>query len=204
MPGRSRRTPRAEPKLIRISAQRRRLCQWMLIPAAQLLVPAAWADATRIGSARVWPAEEYTRVIVESNAPLAHQLHVLRDPHPLVLDLDGIDATSELAKLPSRVHASDPYIAAIRVGRQSPTALRVVLDLKAEVKPDVFALQPVAAFGHRLGRELYPLIPLDPLMALLESERLKERTAPPDPATLPQARAQTAQPDRQGAARPHT
>jgi N-acetylmuramoyl-L-alanine amidase len=173
----------------------------MLVPAAQLLVPAAWADATRIGSARVWPAQEYTRVIVESNAPLAHQLRVLRNPDRLVLDLDGVDAGSELARLPSRVHASDPYIASIRVGRQSPTALRVVLDLKAEVTPDVFALKPVAEFGHRLVLDLYPLVPLDPLMALLESERLKERAAPPDPAALPQQRAQTAQPDRRVAAR---
>ena len=196
-----RRAARAEPKLIRISAQRRRLCQWMLVPAAQLLVPTAWADATRIASARVWPAQEYTRVIVESNAPLTHQLHVLRNPDRLVLDLDGIDASSELAQLPARVHASDPYVAAIRVGRQSPTALRVVLDLKSEVKPDVFALKPVAEFGHRLVLDLYPLVPLDPLMALLESERVKERAAPPDPAELPQARAQTAQPDRRIAAR---
>jgi len=187
--------------LIRISAQRRRLCQWMLVPAAQLLVPTAWADATRIASARVWPAQEYTRVIVESNAPLTHQLHVLRNPDRLVLDLDGIDASSELAQLPARVHASDPYVAAIRVGRQSPTALRVVLDLKSEVKPDVFALKPVAEFGHRLVLDLYPLVPLDPLMALLESERVKERAAPPDPAELPLARAQTAQPDRRIAAR---
>lgn len=199
MSSRGRRPGRAEPKLIRISAQRRRLCQWMLVPAAQLLVPAAWADPTRIGSARVWPAQEYTRVIVESSAPLAHQLHVLRNPERLVLDLDGIDASSDLARLPSRVHASDPYVAAIRVGRQSPTALRVVIDLKSEVKPDVFALKPVAEFGHRLVLDLYPLIPLDPLMALLESERAKERTAPsasPDPAILPQERAQTAKPER--------
>jgi len=155
----------------------------------------------RVASARVWPAQEYTRVIVESNAPLTHQLHVLRNPDRLVLDLDGIDASSELAQLPARVHASDPYVAAIRVGRQSPTALRVVLDLKSEVKPDVFALKPVAEFGHRLVLDLYPLVPLDPLMALLESERVKERAAPPDPAELPQARAQTAQPDRRIAAR---
>jgi N-acetylmuramoyl-L-alanine amidase len=201
MSSRSRRPARGESNLIRISAQRRRLCQWMLVPAAQLLVPAAWAVTTRIGSARVWPAQEYTRVIVESNAPLAHQLHVLRNPERLVLDLDGIDASSDLARLPERVHASDPYIASIRVGRQSPTALRIVLDLKAEVKPDVFALKPVAEFGHRLVLDLYPLVPLDPLMALLESERVKERAAPPDPAELPQARAQTAQPDRKIAAR---
>jgi N-acetylmuramoyl-L-alanine amidase len=55
----------------------------------------------------------------------------------------------------------------------------VVFDLKAEVKPDLFALKPVAEFGHRVILDLYPLVPLDPLMALLESERLKDRAAPP-------------------------
>ena len=102
--------------LIGISWQRRRLCQWMVLPAAQLAVPAAWAQAaSRVASARVWPAQEYTRVIVESNTPLPHQLSVLRNPDRLVLDIDGIDASSELAELPARVHPTDPYIAAIRL-----------------------------------------------------------------------------------------
>src|SRR4029453_269832 len=109
-------------------------------------------------------------------------------PERLVLDIDGIDASSELLQLPARVHASDPYIAAIRVARTSLTAMRVVLDLKSEMKPDVFALKPVAEFGHRLVLDMYPLVPLDPLMALLESERLKERGGPPPPAPPPPAR----------------
>ena len=203
MPGRDRRQVRPDPELIRISWQRRRLCQWIFLPATQVLATTAWADAARIASARVWPAQEYTRVIVESNAPLAHQLHVLTNPERLVLDLDGVDASSELLQLPSRVHASDPYIAGIRVGRKSPTSLRVVLDLKSEVKPDVFALKPVAEFGHRLVLDLYPLVPLDPLMALLESERQKERAAPPpapDAATA-QERAKPAPPENRIAAR---
>jgi len=62
--------------------------------------------------------------------------------------------------------------------------LRVVLDLKTPVVPKIFALAPVAEFGHRLVLDLYPPAPVDPLMALLESERLKDareaaRPAPP-------------------------
>lgn len=206
MPRRDRRAVHPDHPLIRISWQRRRLCQWLLLPAAQGLATAAWADAARIASARVWPAQEYTRVIVESNAPLVHQLHVLKSPERLVLDIEGIDASSELLELPSRVHASDPYIAGIRVARKSLTAMRVVLDLRSEVKPDVFALKPVAEFGHRLVLDMYPLVPLDPLMALLESERLKERTAPATPPAAPdtgttQERAKTPKPESRIAAR---
>ena len=58
--------------MIGASFERRRALAWMLVPAAQLIVPAAWAIAGRIGSARLWPAQEYTRVIFESPAPIEH------------------------------------------------------------------------------------------------------------------------------------
>lgn len=168
-------------KLIDISLSRRRLWQWMLLPGSPLLVPSAWAQATTVGSARLWPSPDYTRLIVESNAPLPHQMQLLRNPDRVVLDIDGVDASSELAELPRRVQANDPYVATIRIGKRGPGALRVVLDLKAEVRPDVFALPPVAEYGHRLVLDVYPLVPLDPLMALLESERQKENRPVPQP-----------------------
>jgi len=187
MPARHR--PRADPGpergLIRVSIERRRLCQWLLLPAAQLMVPRAWAEAGRIASARMWPAQEYTRVILESPAPIEHALLVLKNPDRLVLDLPGTELTSELAQLPNRVQPTDPYISGIRVGKKAPTVVRVVLDLKGEVKADAFALQPFAEFGHRLVLDVYPLTPIDPLMALLEGERAKESAAPVRPPGSP-------------------
>ena len=42
-----------------ISLERRRLCQWLLVPAAQLAAPwTAWAATAKIASARLWPAQE--------------------------------------------------------------------------------------------------------------------------------------------------
>jgi N-acetylmuramoyl-L-alanine amidase len=183
MPSRNRRRNGAAPDrgLIGVSIERRRLCQWLLLPAAQLVLPRAWADVGRIASARMWPAQEYTRVILESPEPIAHQLLVLRNPERLVLDLPGTELTSEIAQLPSRVQPTDPYIARIRVGKSAPTVVRVVLDVKAEVKADAFALQPFAEYGHRLVLDIYPLIPVDPLMALLEGERAIENAATPRP-----------------------
>ena len=130
----------------------------------------AHGAALQIASARLWPAQEYTRLILESAAPIEYQLVMLKQPNRVVLDLARVDATPELGKLASRVQGSDPYIASIRVGTPSGGFLRVVLDVKSEVNPQVFALKPVAEFGHRLVVDLYPPVPLDPLMALLESE----------------------------------
>jgi len=163
--------------LIRVSIERRRLCQWLVLPATQLLLPRAWANAGRIASARLWPAQEYTRVILESPAPIAYQLHVLKNPERLVLDLEGVEATGDVAQLPSRVQATDPYIANIRVGKLTRNVLRVVIEVKAEVKPDAFNLKPFAEYGYRLALDIYPLTPIDPMMALLEAEQAKESAA---------------------------
>ncbi len=163
--------------MTRVSIERRRLCQWLVLPATQLLLPRAWANAGRIASARLWPAQEYTRIILESPAPVAYQLHAFKNPERLVLDLEGVELTGDLAQLPSRVQSIDPYIASIRFSTLPPNLLRVVIYVKAEVKPDAFALKPIAEFGHRLALDIYPLTPIDPMMALLEAEQAKENAA---------------------------
>jgi N-acetylmuramoyl-L-alanine amidase len=156
--------------LTRISLERRRVCAWLLLPAVQYWLPSR-AEAATVASARVWPAQEYTRLILEAQSPLAHRLLVMKNPDRLVLDLEGVDLSAELEQLPSRVRPSDPYISAIRIGLYRPGTLRIVLDLKSEVNPQLFALQPVADYGYRVVLDLYPLTPVDPMMALLEMER---------------------------------
>ena len=156
---------------IDVSIERRRAFRWLLLPAAQWIAASAWAEASRIASARLWPAQEYTRVIFEAKAPIEHQLVMLRDPDRLVLDLARVEASPELVELPSRVQPSDPYVAAIRVGNASGGFLRVVLDLKTAVRPQIFSLPPVAEYGCRLVVDLYPVVPVDPLMALLAREQ---------------------------------
>ena len=177
-----------------VSIERRRVCGWLLLPAAQLVVPsAAWGAATKIASARMWPALEYTRVIVEAPVAIPHEVITLRDPNRVVLELAGAVLTPDLAQLPMRVQASEPHIAAIRFGTRPPDVLRIVFDLKAETRPQLFALEPVAEFGYRVVLDLYPLTPLDPLMALLEEKR---------DAPAPEPKAATAAPGRMPEAKP--
>src|SRR5437667_9741900 len=102
--------------LNRVSITRRRAFRWLMLPAAQWLLPNAWADAAHLASARLWPAQEYTRVILEAATPIEHQLVVLRQPDRLVVDLARITPSRELDELPAHLQPSDPYIAAIRIG----------------------------------------------------------------------------------------
>ncbi|MEX1074004.1 MAG: N-acetylmuramoyl-L-alanine amidase [Burkholderiales bacterium] len=136
--------------------------------AAALLLGHLAAAQAQVIATRIWPARDYTRVTFESRAALDYSMFALRNPERLVLDLNAEDAAGLIAELQSKVAAEDPYISVLRVGLNRPGVTRVVLDLKAEVRPQVFALKPIAQYGHRLVLDLYPLVPPDPLVALLE------------------------------------
>ena len=56
----------------------------------------------------------------------------------------------------ARSRAEDPYIKGLSVARNRPGVIRLVLDLKADVKPQLFSLPPVAEYGHRLVLDIYP------------------------------------------------
>jgi N-acetylmuramoyl-L-alanine amidase len=119
-------------------------------------------------SSRIWPARDYTRLTLESKSALKHSLFSLKDPERLVLELETDELSPALSELQGKVAAEDPYIQGLRVARNRPGVVRVVLDLKAEVKAQLFTLAPIAEYGHRLVLDIYPAVPLDPLAALLE------------------------------------
>lgn len=100
----------------------------------------------------------------------------MKDPERLVLDLEVAEIAPALADLQAKISAEDPYIAGLRVARNRPGVVRLVMDLKSEVRPQVFTLKPIAQYGHRLVLDVYPLVPLDPLAQLIE-EVQKSRPA---------------------------
>ena len=63
----------------------------------------------------------------------------------------------------------------MRVGQNRPSVVRLVFDLKEEVRPQVFMLPPVGTYQHRLIFDLYPINPPDPIAALIaKGDWLKE------------------------------
>ncbi|MBS4095463.1 MAG: N-acetylmuramoyl-L-alanine amidase [Sulfuricella sp.] len=142
----------------------------------------AAAAGIQIGAARVWPAEEYTRVTLESAAPVKFTQLSIKNPERLVIDLEGVDLGPALDGLAAKVAASDPYIKLVRAGRFKPGVVRLVFDLKTEIKPQVFTLPPYGSYGHRLVLDIFPMQTADPLMALLDKRDSKAVGELPKPA----------------------
>ncbi len=136
--------------------------------AMTLLVSPVGQAATSVLAVRVWPARDYTRVTLECQQSIAFSQMILKDPDRLVVDLEGIEFNSILQNLPDKISATDPYIKLIRAGRFKPGVVRLVIELKTEIQPQVFALKPVGEYGYRLVLDLYPTVADDPLLALLE------------------------------------
>jgi len=142
--------------------------------AVVLLVSFLAPAEAQVLSSRIWPARDYTRLTLESRDEIKFTLFGIKDPERLVLDLELAELSPALLELNTKVAADDPYVQGLRVAHNRPGIVRLVLDLKAEVKPQVFTLKPIAEYGHRLVLDLYPMVPLDPLAALIEeSEKPK-------------------------------
>jgi N-acetylmuramoyl-L-alanine amidase len=131
--------------------------------------PQGQAAPINVNAARIWPAQDYTRLTLESKHAIRYNMFNLDNPERLVIDLDDVRLGHTLNNLPKLVASDDPYIKSVRVGRFKPGVVRLVLDLKAEVKPQLFVLKPVAEYGYRLVLDVYPVQPVDPLMALLDN-----------------------------------
>jgi N-acetylmuramoyl-L-alanine amidase len=126
------------------------------------------AAAAQILAVRVWPADDYTRVTLENDSDLKATHFVVKDPERLVVDVEGIDLNAALKGLVAKIQSNDPYIKQVRVGQNRPNVVRLVFDLKEEVKPQVFTLSPVGEYRHRLIFDLYPVNPPDLIAALIE------------------------------------
>ncbi|MCE4540359.1 N-acetylmuramoyl-L-alanine amidase [Pelomonas sp. P7] len=159
----------------------------LLLKAPQTLAAPTQPGQASIVAVRVWPAQEYTRVTIESDQALAARHFLVDSPHRLVIDIEGLALSPGLRELIGKVKPDDPYISGVRVGQNTPTVVRIVLDLRQPVAPQIFTLTPVAAYKHRLVFDLYPKFQADPLLALVQ-----EREKAPAPATTPAQRAEAA------------
>src|SRR4051794_30360295 len=144
----------------------------LLIGAGQI------ARGATIVAVRVWPAPEYSRVTIESDAPLKSTQSELAAPPRLAVDIQGLELSAQLRELVGKVRADDPFISGIRASQHAPGVVRLLVDLKQPASPQVFTLQPVAAYQHRLVFDFYPVKQVDPLEALIR-DRMRERPGAP-------------------------
>ena len=156
------------------------------------------ARAAQILAVRVWPAEDYTRVTLENDSKLKVSHFVVKNPDRLVVDIEGIELNPTLKELVAKIQSDDPYIKQVRVGQNRPNVVRLVFDLKEAINPQVFSLEPVGAYQHRLVFDLYPVNPADPIAALIaKGDWSKDKPAVMQPAVpdAPPKQVTTDRPD---------
>jgi N-acetylmuramoyl-L-alanine amidase len=182
----------AAPAATHAAARRRALKR---IGVGSIVLSLGATDIARgavIVAVRMWPAADYTRVTIESDSALSAKHFLADDPPRLVIDVDGLDLSPQLRELIGKVLPDDPFIAGVRLGQFQPRVVRLVIDLKQPIKPQLFALTPVAAYQHRLVFDLYPTQERDLLLAMIEEKSLADSKRGPSTAQPPQS-AQSAQ-----------
>lgn len=136
----------------------------------------AWGAS--IVAVRMWPAEEYTRITIESDIELkaTHQL-LPEGPPRLVIDIDGLVLDAALKELVGKVQVDDPYVQRVRIGQFKPKVVRLVFDLKQAISPQVFTLKPVAAYQYRLVFDLYPVESRPPVITISQMSNEDESSS---------------------------
>ena len=129
-----------------------KLSKQLVWPIALLLMTLAFhgSAATQVESARIWPAPDHTRLVLDTGGQVEHNIFSLSGPARLVIDLKNANLKTDFSGL----DLSGSPIKRIRSAPRNGTDLRVVLDLKADIKPRSFQLEPNQQYGHRLVVDL--------------------------------------------------
>ena len=150
---------------------------------------AGFAAASQVVALRVWPSSTYTRLTLEASDSLKFRHFLMSDPSRLVVDIEGVQINGILKDIGSQIQQADPFIRSARAGQFNSDTVRVVLDLKSDIKPQVFTLPPVAEYQHRLVVDLFPAAPQnDPLLSLLEDYNKGTIDRLPEPPARPRGR----------------
>jgi N-acetylmuramoyl-L-alanine amidase len=116
-----------------------------------LLAAAPAVRAAVVEGARVWRAPDHTRLVFDLRSPVEHKLLMLENPLRLVVDLPR----SELSASFDGLDLDQTPIARVRSGIRDGGDLRIVLDLKRQVRPRSFVLRANDRYGERLVLDLY-------------------------------------------------
>ncbi|PKO49074.1 MAG: N-acetylmuramoyl-L-alanine amidase [Betaproteobacteria bacterium HGW-Betaproteobacteria-4] len=152
---------------------RRQLLRYAGASLILSVTPLAGAAAKQpsVLAVRIWPAADYTRVTLEHDGLLKFTHFTVENPDRLVVDIEGVEFNSVLDSIANKLTTDDPNIKLLRAGRFKPGVVRLVMELKGKVNPQVFTLEPAGEYGRRLVLDVYPVNPPDPMLALLEGRK---------------------------------
>jgi N-acetylmuramoyl-L-alanine amidase len=109
------------------------------------------AEAVNFESVRLWAAPDNTRVVFDVSGPHTHKLFSLQNPERVVIDVPA----GRVGKSLRADAVAGGLVKGVRVARNKPDTLRIVLDLEQRTRPRSFSLKPNGQYGHRLVIDLY-------------------------------------------------
>ena len=106
--------------------------------------------AATVDDVRMWAGPENTRLVFDISGPVEHSVFMLRSPNRLVIDLKN----TQLRQAPRGLDFDNSVVRKLRSAKRNSHDLRMVLDLKGDVRPQSFLLKPTKQYGHRLVIDL--------------------------------------------------
>jgi len=119
--------------------------------AALAAQPARAEGETQVERLRIGLNPERTRVVFDLSGAGPYRMLTLENPLRVVVDFPS--GTSYFD--PDSLGLAGTPVARIRTGIQPDGTLRYVFDLRREVEPELFPLQPFEGRGHRLVLDLH-------------------------------------------------
>jgi len=111
-----------------------------------VLTAKAWA-VNKLQDVRVWPSPDKYRVVFDLTKQADFSYFSLTKPHRLVIDFKAAKLTAKLAKL----KFSGGLVKKIRTSKAPKKGmLRLVIELKKPLEPQIFSLPPTGPYGDRL------------------------------------------------------
>ncbi len=124
---------------------------WAVVALLSIAMPVMSASTiAEVKTIRMWPAPDSTRLVFDLSAPISHSLFTLKSPNRVVIDLSHARMRSK----PSHLDFANGLVKDIRYASRNRNDLRIVLDLRSNVRPKSFLLKPNREYGHRLVIDL--------------------------------------------------
>jgi N-acetylmuramoyl-L-alanine amidase len=123
--------------------------RWRLGLVVLCLLLSESALSAKIEELRLWRAPDHTRLVFDLSEPADHTLLELKNPDRLVIDIKK----AEWGSTPDLELDGTP-IKGVRTAVRNDRDIRVVLDLKSQVKPRSFALKATDTKKDRLVIDL--------------------------------------------------
>lgn len=128
---------------------------------------------------RIWPANDSTRITLESQTPVIQQYQLLNQPLRLVLDIQSNQLPDLLSTqaIAGKIKSHDPNIQSVQGFQYDFNTVRLVFFLKQPINFKSFNMAPIATYQHRAIFDLYgPQIDADDPLAK-SIKQLNHKTA---------------------------